>query len=164
MAPTIPQFPCPWSTVQCYCQLWLRTQEGHHLVSRCLSQMPLQGDLATAVVAFGISRVNMCWHCLSPTHARTHKTPVFWQGTFFTMLWLGILNSELASGILTSLCCCYCLVFMVDASQFWKFGNWQTNCCFSHKDSKMVCKSMNTTLHKHTHTIWPTVADPSSPS
>lgn len=84
MAPLNPfQFFCPWSTEQCYCQLWLRTQEGHHLVTRRLSQMPLQGDLATTVVPFGISPVNMCWHCLSPTNTRTHKTLAFWQGTFF---------------------------------------------------------------------------------
>lgn len=43
MAATVPQFFCPWSKVQCYSQLWLRTQEGHHLVTRCLFQMPLQG-------------------------------------------------------------------------------------------------------------------------
>lgn len=81
--------------------LWLRTQEGHHLVTRHLSQMPLQGDLATTAVAFGLSPVNMCRRCLSPTHTRTHQTLVFWQRTFFTTLQLGILNLELAPGILT---------------------------------------------------------------
>lgn len=45
---------CPWSAVQCYCQLWLRTEEGHHLVTIRLSQIPPQGHLATTVVAFGI--------------------------------------------------------------------------------------------------------------
>lgn len=83
MAPNIPPFFCPWSTVQCYSRLWLRTQEGHHLVTRCLFQMPLQGDLATTVVAFGISPVNMCRRCLSPTHTRTH---IFWTGDFSSFL------------------------------------------------------------------------------
>lgn len=82
-APAVPQFFCPWSTVQCYCQLCLRTQEGHHLVTRRLSQMPLQGDLATAVVAFGISRVNMCQRCLSPTHNKDTQNPCFLTGDIF---------------------------------------------------------------------------------
>lgn len=62
-------FSCLWSMVQCYSQLWLRTQEGHHLVTRCLFQTPLQGDLATPVVAFGIAAVNV--PMLS--HPYTHK-------------------------------------------------------------------------------------------
>lgn len=48
------------SPERCYCELWLRTQEGHFLVTRCLPQMPLQGDLVASAVSSGVSPVNMC--------------------------------------------------------------------------------------------------------
>lgn len=57
-------------TMQCNCQLRLRTQEGYRLVTRCLSQLPLQGVLTTAM-AFGVSHANTCCHCL----AHKHTTP-----------------------------------------------------------------------------------------
>lgn len=40
----------------CWWELWLRTEEGHHLVTGCLHQMPLEENL----VVFGTSRVNKC--------------------------------------------------------------------------------------------------------
>lgn len=51
--------------------------EGHHLVTRHLLQIPLQGDLASTVAAFGISTVNTCWRCLSPAYTWLHKKTLY---------------------------------------------------------------------------------------
>lgn len=72
-------FSCLWSMVRYYSQLWLRTQEGHHLVTRCLFQTPLQGDLATPVVAFGIAAVNVPMLSHSYTHKNTQHFDIFLQ-------------------------------------------------------------------------------------
>lgn len=48
------------STAQCYFQQGWRTQKRHHLVTRCLFQMALQGDPVCTVVAFGIALANTC--------------------------------------------------------------------------------------------------------
>lgn len=60
MAPSITGFSCPWRAAQWSSEPRLRTREGHHLVTRHLLQIPLQGDLASTVAAFGISTVNTC--------------------------------------------------------------------------------------------------------
>lgn len=102
MAPSITGFSCPWRAAQWSSEPRLRTQEGHHLVTRHLLQIPLQGDLASTVAVFGISTVNTCWRCLSPAYTWLHKKNlVSGEGTCFTMLWLGILKLYLAKGILT---------------------------------------------------------------
>lgn len=77
MAPSITGFSCPWRAAQWSSEPRLRTQEGHHLVTRHLLQIPLQGDLASTVAVFGISTVNTCWRCLSPAYTWLHKKTLY---------------------------------------------------------------------------------------
>lgn len=160
MTPTIPQYFRPCSTVRCYSQLWLRTQEGHHLVTRCLFQMPLQGDLATTVVAFGISLLNMCRRSLSPTHTRANKILtgyIFYNVViWYSLLWACSRQFNFCKSLLG----CSCLVFIADATQQTKVWKAFLKSFFRHRNYLKKC--IHYSIHMHTHTQ--AVAGPSPPS
>lgn len=120
----ISQLFCLWSIVHCYCQLWLRTQEGHHLVTRCLSPMLLWGDLATTVLAFGVSPVNICWH-MGLSQTRTHKALMFLDIFFVSCDKVFIIWSFPKAFLHLQIVTWRFLVFLVDACLGIGIVNWK---------------------------------------